>query len=183
MKIYWNWSLVYIKQGDFWKNFNNMFIFAVSINFKNNYIMKKIILLLLLVLVSITASARKSYIEVRYCTTSNPSSTFYQMTGDVPKGIELFHYNEEGTAVRFNGKIGRLLNILSEFGYEVEFTTGNDGYLLSKEIPSNQTQIKGDVNTDGEVTIADVNEVIYLILGIVREHPEILEQYGVVLPK
>jgi len=58
----------------------------------------------------------------------------------------------------------------------VEFTMDETHFLLSKEIPSSQTTIKGDVNEDSEVNIADVNEVISLILGIVREHPEILEQ-------
>ena len=66
--------------------------------------------------------------------------------------------------------------MLSEYGYEVEFEDGGKCFLLSKEIPDGQTISKGDVNTDGEVNIADVNEVINLILGIVREHPEILEQ-------
>ena len=41
---------------------------------------------------------------------------------------------------------------------------------------SNQTISKGDVNEDGEVNISDVNELIDLILGYLREHPEILEQ-------
>ena len=154
--------------------------------------MKKIILLLLLVLVSVTASARKSYITVF----AHPYSGDYyiQMTGDVPSTISGFSYNNnyhywEATSAYYS--VGEVLNMLSGYGYEVELMSGgiqtNNAsrvqYLLSKEIPSNQTQIKGDVNTDGEVTIADVNEVIYLILGIVREHPEILEQYGVVLPK
>ena len=41
---------------------------------------------------------------------------------------------------------------------------------------SDQTINRGDVNGDGEVNIGDVNELIGLILGYIREHPEILEQ-------
>lgn len=41
---------------------------------------------------------------------------------------------------------------------------------------SDQTINSGDVNEDGEVNIGDVNELIGLILGYVKEHPEILEQ-------
>lgn len=41
---------------------------------------------------------------------------------------------------------------------------------------SDQTINRGDVNEDGEVNIGDVNELIGLILGYVKEHPEILEQ-------
>ena len=76
--------------------------------------------------------------------------------------------------------------MLAERGFEVEqmscSSVGSSGamreiVILSKSsTPSDQTISKGDVNTDGEVNIADVNEVITLILGIVREHPEILEQ-------
>ena len=148
--------------------------------------MKKIILLLLLVLVSITASARKSYITV----SANPYSgddywTMY-LSGDVPTNIPNVFPDElqdDGYWESRSYSIGQMLNILSGYGYEVELmvpiSVNNHSfvqYILSKEIPSNQTQSKGDVNTDGEVNIADVNEVISLILGIVREHPEILEQ-------
>lgn len=152
--------------------------------------MKKIILLLLLVLVGITASARKSYITVyTYCNngTTTESNTNIRMTGDVPNNIEWFkystsdphccaNYNEYGEHNKLY-TTGEILNLLSEYGYEVEFVDNDfHCFLLSKEIPDGQTISKGDVNIDGEVNIADVNEVISLILGIVREHPEILEQ-------
>jgi len=74
--------------------------------------------------------------------------------------------------------------MLAERGFVVEQMSCTDTdskmrvcVILSKDgtTPS-QTISKGDVNTDGEVNIADVNEVISLILGLVREHPEILEQ-------
>lgn len=147
--------------------------------------MKKIILLLLLVLVGITASARKSYITV-YCGDIDGSMTLMILTGDVPNDIEGFkHYSGSHTWEYQQTKTyttGDILNLLSEYGYEVEFvnTAGNSSnsvsYLLSKEISSGQTISKGDVNEDSEVNIADVNEVISIILGIVREHPEILKQ-------
>lgn len=153
--------------------------------------MKKIILLLLLVLVSITASARKSYILMN---TNNflegstiGSSGTIKLSGEVPEDIENkgFVYNsgfrywyaryDEGPGLRHT--TAEILNWLSENGYEVEFVSdGMGSYILSKEISSDQTISKGDVNEDSEVNIADVNEVISLILGIVREHPEILEQ-------
>ncbi len=144
--------------------------------------MKKIILLLLLVLVSVTASARKSYITF-YNEYPNGRCNSYSgqfvLTGDVPDNIENLVYDSGYHYWYFKNKYystGEILNLLSEYGYEVEFEDGGTCFLLSKEIPDGQTISKGDVNTDGEVNIADVNEVISLILGIVREHPEILEQ-------
>ena len=144
--------------------------------------MKKIILLLLLVLVSVTASARKSYITVYADAVTGTASTSFPiyLTGDVPDNIEGLRY-DNGThywTTQSGGRkysTGEILNLLSEYGYEVEFAEHNEYFLLSKEISSGPTISKGDVNTDGEVNIADVNEVISLILGIVREHPEILE--------
>lgn len=156
--------------------------------------MKKIILLLLLVLVSVTASARKSYIDVYvYSTSSNynlmdsPSYVYstsnIYLTGDVPKGITRCGYSSECSVHNednindaiFHGSIGDILNRLSELGYEVELMNDNH-YLLSKEISSGSNISKGDVNEDGEVNIADVNGLLNLILGIVRENPSILEQ-------
>jgi len=147
--------------------------------------MKKIILLLLLVLVSVTASARKSYITVYSVNEwggAYPHDKGTQLTGDVPDDIEGFEYDSYNHLWYNNVNIriystGEILNVLSEYGYEVEFVdNANKSFLLSKEIPDGQTISKGDVNTDGEINIADVNEVISLILGYVREHPEILEQ-------
>ena len=156
--------------------------------------MKKFILLLLLVLVGITASARKSYIDVYVSSTSSShsltssktyvySTSKIYLTGDVPKGITgckyssecSYHTEDDINDAYFYGSIGDILNRLSELGYEVELKN-EDHYLLSKEISSGQSISKGDVNEDSEVNIADVNEVISLILGIVREHPEILKQ-------
>lgn len=147
--------------------------------------MKKfLVLLFLMAIVSISASARKSYITVYVNYSGTNWSYDIIMTGDVPNNIEGFKYQTtESENYWYNNQYsdrkysrGEILNVLSEYGYEVEFMNDNRYFLLSKEISSGQTISKGDVNTDGEINIADVNEVITLILGIVREHPEILEQ-------
>ena len=151
--------------------------------------MKKIILLLLLVIVSVTASARKSYITVVAHPYSGDDYWSMLLSGDVPTDIpnivpaDIDDGQDDGYWISRSYSIGQMLNILSGYGYEIELMVPVSDhnyqkvhYLLSKEISSGQTISKGDVNTDGEVNIADVNEVISLILGIVREHPEILEQ-------
>lgn len=157
--------------------------------------MKKIILLLLLVLVSVSASARKSYITVHSPVFTGEARTMYPgiiITGDMPDSIEGFLYSSSFNYWYNECEIkkystGEILNVLSEYGYEVEFVNNtNDGkmsYLLSKEIPSGQTQIEGDVNHDSEVNIADVNRVISLILDKLRENPKLLEELGIVQPK
>lgn len=147
--------------------------------------MKKIILLLLLVLVSVSASARKSYITV--C----PKDPYYNftthITGDVPDDINSFEYDPYYHFwVVTDRTVGEILNILSEYGYEVESMIEVDKkaiFLLSKEVSSSNTQIKGDVNTDGSVNISDVNEVISLILGKLRDNPNLLEELGIEQPK
>ena len=156
--------------------------------------MKKIILLLLLVLVSITASARKSYITVYSHEGDGAVSSYdsFTLTGDVPEDIEGISYAQSGRYWYGRGydssdsgrtySLGEILTLLSEYGYEVEFVE-NRLFLLSKEIPSGQTQIEGDVNNDSEVNIADVNRVISLILDKLRENPKLLEELGIVQPK
>ena len=54
--------------------------------------MKKIILLALLAIVSVSAFARKSYITV----TAHPydNDSYVYMTGDVPSGIDGFYYDD-----------------------------------------------------------------------------------------
>lgn len=130
-------------------------------------------------LVSVTAYARKSYITVS-CTESDGHSGSIYLTGDVPDNIEGFTYltgthrwHDQGTRVYSTGEI---LNVLSEYGYEVEFAENNQYFLLSKEISTGQTISEGDVNKDGEVNIGDINKIVALILGIVKDNPSILEQ-------
>lgn len=145
--------------------------------------MKKFFVLLFLMAIGTSVYAQKSYITV----TAHPYSTSYyiNITGDVPSGIDNINYYDHQCETSYYS-VGEVLNILASYGYEVEMMVGGitmDSaprvqYLLSKNSSSSQTISKGDVNTDGEVNIADVNEVINLILGYVREHPEILERYG-----
>lgn len=153
--------------------------------------MRKILLFVLLALIGISASARKSYITV----SAHPYSgnDYFQMSlsGDVPINIPNVepYYNgddqDDGYWITRSYSIGQMLNILSGYGYEVElmapFSEHNDSYvqyLLSKEVPSGQTVSEGDVNKDGEVTIADINRIVNIILGIVRDNPSLLKQYG-----
>lgn len=142
--------------------------------------MKKFIVLsFLMAIVSISASARKSYIDI-YA----QRFSYAEMTGEVPQGVADFKYYEESGVeyVTYDGSPGQLLNILAGYGYEVEFMSVYSDYhyaahyLLSKEISSNQTQSKGDLNEDGSVNISDLNELINMILGYVKEHPEIMER-------
>lgn len=141
--------------------------------------MKKIILLLLLVLVSITASARKSYIMMS--TSGLVTGHSFSLAGEVPEGIENkgFIYDSNSHCWYSKSEMkyvtSEILNWLSEYGYEVEFMN-TTWFLLSKEVPSGQTVSEGDVNKDGEVNIADINKVVALILGIIKENPSILEQ-------
>ena len=127
--------------------------------------------------------ARKSYINVfaRYSKNSSEAKTM-NLTGDIPNGIKSYY---DWTYDQIT--IGQLLNLLSQEGYEVEFmSSGASSYvnfLLSKNTLSNQTQIEGDVNHDSEVNIADVNRVISLILGMLRDNPKLLEQLGIEQPK
>ncbi|MBR5747349.1 MAG: hypothetical protein IKY01_01030 [Prevotella sp.] len=147
---------------------------------------KTILLLLLLAVVSISASARKSYITVHtYNLDGNAYESGLRISGDMPENIEGFDYSSGSHLwyLNYNVRsysIGEILNVLSEYGYEVEFVnTSSNGclsYLLSKETSSGQTVSEGDVNKDGEVNIADINKIVSIILGIIKENPSILEQ-------
>lgn len=144
--------------------------------------MKKIILLALLAIVSVSAFAKKSYITVY----AHPTSRLYNndgyIIGDVPTDIEGLEQGD-GNYYTYNGYTTALLNILSERGYEVEqmntIYSGSQprtNYLLSKEVPSNQTALSGDVNKDGKVNVSDVTTLVNIILGIVKNNPNLLEQ-------
>ena len=147
---------------------------------------KTFLLILLLAVVSISASARKSYITVHtYNLDGNAYESGLRISGDMPENIEGFDYSSGSHLwyLNYNVRsysIGEILNVLSEYGYEVEFVnTSSNGclsYLLSKETSSGQTVSEGDVNKDGEVNIADINKIVSIILGIIKENPSILEQ-------
>lgn len=151
--------------------------------------MKKIFLLLLLLVASVSAFAQKSYITVTvgYDNGRAPygSGETIILTGDVPDGLENFVYSsnyhdwylETGSYDYKSYSTGEILNLLASYGYEVEVAIDSKHFLLSKEIPSgNQTIIEGDVNQDNEVNIADVNAVVNIILGLAKSNPSIMKQ-------
>lgn len=117
--------------------------------------MKKIFLLALLALVSVSAFARKSYITI------NRVESW--MTGDVPTGISGLNYDYDG--VGFNFQVGKVLNILTQYGYEVEFMSSsgitnesynryiNTYFLLSKEVSSNESSYNSDYAKKSYITI------------------------------
>lgn len=73
--------------------------------------MKKFILFFLLLLVAnVSANAQKSYINV-YVSGFNDNTTRCKLTGAVPEGI-----NND-----IAGSVGYVLNMLAEYGFEVEF--------------------------------------------------------------
>ena len=146
--------------------------------------MKKILVLLFLMAFGTGAFAQKSYLNVAAVDLWGEQYQYITLSGDVPSDLKWYYSQSD------NMSIGNLLNILSAKGFVVESMcslnsgTGSDrgvNYLLSRNSSSNHTIIEGDVNIDGEVTIADVNRVINIILGIVRENPNLLEQYGITI--
>lgn len=146
--------------------------------------MRKILLFVLLALIGISASARKSYITVSAHPYRGNAIVQMSLSGDVPINIPNVE-PDDGYWITGSYSIGQMLNILSGYGYEVELmapisenTHSYVQYLLSKEVPSGQTVSEGDVNKDGEVTIADINRIVNIILGIVRDNPSLLKQYG-----
>ena len=148
--------------------------------------MKKILLLALLAIVSVSAFARKSYITVASHPYSGDDYWTMKLSGDVPSDIPNITPAGSGNDDEDDGywtsksySIGQMLNLLSEYGYEIEFiapiSDNNHSfvqYILSKETSTNPTGKNGDVNKDGKVNVSDVN----IILGIVRDNPSLLEQ-------
>ncbi|MBQ6166937.1 MAG: hypothetical protein IJK41_05845 [Muribaculaceae bacterium] len=153
--------------------------------------MKKIILLVLLALVSVSVSARKSYITVSAHPYNGDDYFHIALSGDVPSdipkiapGVSDGDGQDDGYWITRSYSIGQMLNILSGYGYEVELMTPISEvnysyvqYLLSKEIPSgNHTEVYGDVNKDGSVNISDISELVHIILDYVRANPSVLEE-------
>ena len=145
--------------------------------------MKKLLVLLFLMVIGTSVYAQKSYVNVcadDVCNSNHNQRSIY-LSGAIPSDMNNYYDDKY---------IGEIINMLAARGFVVEQMscseyTGNtrEVVILSKTSSSHQTQIEGDVNQDGEVTISDVNKVINIILGIVRENPELLEKYGIVLPK
>ena len=114
--------------------------------------MKKFLILLFLMAIGTSVYAQKSYVNViaeDICREYGSDDIY--ITGDVPNGINT-HYKE--------AKIGDILNLLSQKGYEVEYmSASNSGtsanvyvnYLLSKKTSSNEDNAISIVhNDDGE---------------------------------
>lgn len=139
--------------------------------------MKKIFLLALLAIVSVSAFAKKTYLRV--------DAYNNRVYGNVPQGISGVYY-EDGVGYAEYGKDyysndEQFLDVLANYGYEVEFMTslGSSNnqihYLLSKETSSSQTTSTGDVNKDGKINVSDISTLVNIILGIVRDNPSLLE--------
>ena len=146
--------------------------------------MKKLLVLLFLMVIGTSVYAQKSYVHVATNDVFGSSTSSYiYLTGAVPSDM----------STTYNNRMGYVLNLLAEHGFVVEQMScsvnssnnkTSEVVILSKsDTPSGQTQIEGDVNNDSEVNIADVNRVISLILGMLRDNPKLLEQLGIVQPK
>lgn len=135
--------------------------------------MKKIFLLALLAIVSVSAFAKKTYLRV---------DTYKNYVyGNVPQGITGLEYRSGYASYGSNYNDEQFLDVLANYGYEVEFMTSQGSssyihYLLSKETSSSQTTYTGDVNKDGKINVSDISTLVNIILGIVRDNPSLLEQ-------
>ena len=147
--------------------------------------MKKIALLLLLALAGTSAFAQKSYITVF----AHPNSLLegIQLTGDVPSDIDGLYYNDNNHSWYSDRyySMGEILNILSGYGYEIEFmeggfTSGSSAnnqralFVLSKSASSQSFQT-GDVNKDGKINVSDITQLVNIILGIIKQNPHLLQ--------
>lgn len=123
--------------------------------------MKKFLSILLLLGITSTAIAQKSYITVVY----NQEAASAQLSGDLPEGTESFYYCSISNGTRYNS-MGDILNYLAQYGYEVEhmvtqpLTTANKFgiiYLLSRPSSSpTQTRIQ-KVTTSSDEEIKEVD--------------------------
>ena len=137
--------------------------------------MKRTILFSLLLMAMTSAFAQKAYVNV----TGFPSAAGYEeisLSGAVPSDMK--NYYDDRTT-----HIGDVLNMLAERGFVVEqmscCNSGTENYtreiiILSKS--SHQSEIVGDLNSDREVNVADVNQLVNIILGLVKANPGLLEQ-------
>ncbi len=100
--------------------------------------MKKIFLFLLLLVAGASSYAQKSYINLYATQLSNQTNQYCYLTGDIPEGMSSY----------IADKVGNILNLLAQEGYEVEFMSSSAtsinassfittvNYLLSKKTSS-----------------------------------------------
>lgn len=125
--------------------------------------MKKLLSIFFFLLGSICVSAQKSYVHIYAENISRVDYHNIHITGDIPNEVlQEYYFSEEMT-------IGRLLNLLADKGYVLEFMTAparfGQGftydmcYVLSKvkEAPSNSIKsVKAD---DDDSDASEVHEV------------------------
>ena len=117
--------------------------------------MKKVILFLLLLVASVSSYAQKSYINLYATQLSDQNYQYCYLTGDIPEGISSY----------IADKVGNILNLLAQEGYEVEFmsssaTTSNYSsvgtmvnYLLSKKTSSTNPDDPGIITYQRDITV------------------------------
>ncbi len=113
-------------------------------------IMKKFLILLFLMATGTSVYAQKSYITIYAGNVDSDSYQYMYLTGDLPSDIKSY-YSDSGV------KIGTILNLLSQKGFEVEsFCAAGNGttspprmfYLLSKKSSSNDDSAISIVHSD-----------------------------------
>lgn len=115
--------------------------------------MKKTILFFLLLVAGVNAYAQKSYINLYATNLHNQTNQCY-LTGDIPDGMSSY----------IAEKVGNILNLLAQEGYEVELmsccsvttsansSVGAVNYLLSKNTSSTNPDDPGIVTYHKDVT-------------------------------
>lgn len=145
--------------------------------------MKKFLVFLFLMLIGTSVYGQKRYVHIVYGYYTGNSETFIRLSGCIPTDMESSYSNTSvGTIIDKLGQRGYVVEQLSSAGYSSS-SSGFFREMVIMSTSSNQTTIKGDVNEDSEVNIADVNEVISLILDKLMENPKLLEELGIVQPK
>lgn len=148
--------------------------------------MKKLLVLLFLMIIGTSVYAQKRYVHIQYFYPTSNYDSKISLSGYVPNDMELNYTNTAiGVIVDMLGQRGYVLEQMSTSGTPTSSSgVFRECIIMSiSSAPSNQTQIEGDVNNDSEVNIADVNKVISIILGMLRDNPKLLEQLGIEQPK
>lgn len=119
--------------------------------------MKKLLFIAFLLLASMSSYAQKSYIEVK-----ESGSSYLYFFGEIPsevcsllkKDYRDIYYDYVNNSSDFSIKFWYWINLLSSYGYEIEFILGTKDYILSK--PSAHAaaavpRVQMDDEYDGEV--------------------------------